>query len=202
MMRRQKRPIPIAVSAHHVHLSPEHVEALFGEGYKLTPAFELSQPGQYACEETVTLVGPRREIPRVRVLGPPRGETQVEISRTEEFQLGINAPVRMSGDLEGTPGLIIRGPKGEVKLDKGVIIAHRHIHMSPEDALLFGLKDKDVVMVRVEGDRELIFGDVIVRVHPNFRLEMHVDTDEGNAAQLGPNAIGYLEGIQRRGANE
>jgi acetate kinase len=136
------------------------------------------------------------------VLGPPRGETQVEISRTEEFQLGINAPVRMSGDLEGTPGLIIRGPKGEVKLDKGVIIAHRHIHMSPEDALLFGLKDKDVVMVRVEGDRELIFGDVIVRVHPNFRLEMHVDTDEGNAAQLGPNAIGYLEGIQRRGANE
>lgn len=202
MMRRQKRPIPIAVSAHHVHLSPEHVEALFGEGYTLTPAFELSQPGQYACEETVTLVGPRREIPRVRVLGPPRGETQVEISRTEEFQLGINAPVRMSGDLEGTPGLIIRGPKGEVKLDKGVIIAHRHIHMSPEDALLFGLKDKDVVMVRVEGDRELIFGDVIVRVHPNFRLEMHVDTDEGNAAQLGPNAIGYLEGIQRRGANE
>lgn len=202
MMKRQKRPIPIAISAHHVHLSPEHVEALFGKGYQLTPRAELSQPDQYACEEMVTLVGPKSEIPRVRVLGPARGETQVEIARTEEFALGINAPIRMSGDLDGTPGLVIRGPKGEIKLDKGVIVAQRHIHMPPEDALLFGLRDKDIVMVRVEGDRELIFGDVIVRVSPKYRLEMHVDTDEGNAAELGPNAVGYLEGIQRRGANE
>jgi len=202
MMKQQRRPIPIAVSAHHVHLSPEHVEALFGEGHQLTPRSDLSQPGQYACEETVTLVGPRRDIPRVRVLGPPRKETQVEISRTEEFQLGINAPVRMSGDLDGSPGLILRGSAGEVKIEQGVICAQRHIHMTPEDALLFGLQDKDVVMVRVEGDRELIFGDVMVRVHPDYRLEMHVDTDEGNAAELSPGAVGYLEGIQRRGSRE
>ena len=202
MMKQQKRPIPISTSAHHVHLSQEHVEQLFGPGHRLTPRSDLAQPGQYACEEAVTLVGPRREIARVRVLGPVRSETQVEISRTEEFMLGINAPVRMSGDLDGTPGLIVRGPAGEIKLEKGVIIAHRHIHMTREDALLFGLKDKDMVMVRVEGDRELIFGDVMVRVHPSYKLEMHVDTDEGNAAQLGPDAVGYLEGIQRRGANE
>jgi len=202
MMRQQERPIPISISAHHVHLSQEHVEALFGPGHQLTPLTDLAQPGQYACEETVTLIGPRREIPRVRVLGPARGETQVEISRTEEFVLGINAPVRMSGDLDGTPGLVLQGPAGEVKLDKGVIIAHRHVHMTPEDALLFGLKDRDMVMVRVEGDRELIFGDVAVRVNPAYALEMHVDTDEGNAAQLGPDAVGYLEGIQRRGAQE
>ena len=168
----------------------------------MTPCSDLSQPGQYACDETVALVGPRREIPCVRVLGPARKESQVEISRTDEFQLGINAPVRMSGDLEGSPGLILRGPAGDVKLDQGVIIAHRHIHMTPEEALLFGLQDKDVVMVRVEGARELIFGDVMVRVNPSFKLEMHVDTDEGNAAELSQGAVGYLEGIQRRGANE
>jgi acetate kinase len=202
MMKQQRRPIPVAVSAHHVHLSQAHVEQLFGPGYKLTPRADLSQPGQFACEEMVTLVGPRREIPNVRVLGPVRKQTQVEISRTEEFQLGISAPVRMSGDLDGSPGLVLRGPAGEVKLESGVIIAHRHIHMTPEDAQLFGLQDKDVVMVRVEGARELIFGDVIVRVSPDYALEMHVDTDEGNAAELTRGAIGYLEGIQRRGANE
>lgn len=202
IMKQQRRPIPIAVSAHHVHLSQEHVDTLFGPGYQLSPRSELSQPGQYACEEAVTLVGPRREIPRVRVLGPTRKETQVEISRTEEFHLGLNAPVRMSGDLDGSPGLTLQGPAGEIKLEQGVICAHRHIHMTPEDALLFGLQDKDVVMVRVEGDRELIFGDVIVRVHPDFKLEMHVDTDEGNAAELSPGAVGYLEGIQRRGSKE
>jgi acetate kinase len=202
MMKQQKRPIPVAVSAHHVHLSKEHLEALFGPGHRLTPRSDLSQPGQYACEEAVNLVGPRREIPRVRVLGPTRDGTQVEISRTEEFQLGINAPVRMSGDLDGSPGLVLKGPAGEVKLDQGVIIAQRHVHMTPEDALLFGLQDKDVVMVRVEGQRELIFGDVMVRVNPEYALEMHVDTDEGNAAELSEGAVGYLEGIQRRGANE
>ena len=202
MMKQQKRPIPISISAHHIHLSQADVETLFGADHQLTPRADLAQPGQFACEETVTLVGPRREIPRVRVLGPVRKETQVEISRTEEFMLGVNAPVRMSGDLDGSPGLILRGPEGEIKLDKGVIIAQRHIHMTPEDALLFGLKDKDMVMVRIEGDRELIYGDVMVRVNPSYKLEMHVDTDEGNAAQLGADAVGYLEGIQRRGANE
>ena len=202
MMKQQRRPIPIAVSAHHVHLSQRDVETLFGPGHRLTPRSDLSQPGQYACDEAVALVGPRREISSVRVLGPTRKESQVEISRTEEFQLGISAPVRMSGDLAGSPGLVLKGTAGEVKLDKGVIIAHRHIHMTPEDALLCGLQDQDVVMVRVEGGRELIFGDVMVRVNPEFALEMHVDTDEGNAAELSRGAVGYLEGIQRRGANE
>ncbi|MBN1582473.1 MAG: acetate/propionate family kinase [Anaerolineae bacterium] len=195
----QHIPIPIGVSAHHVHLSQEHLEALFGAGHELTPRSPLNQPDQYACEEQVTLVGPKNNIPRVRVLGPVRSQTQVEISRTEEFQLGINAPVRMSGDLHGTPGLILQGPAGQVKLEEGVICAQRHIHMTPEDALRFGLRDHDVVRVRVEGrDRELIFGDIGVRVNPKYELEMHLDTDEANAAQLSTGAIGYLDSIQKR----
>lgn len=195
----QHIPIPIGVSAHHVHLSPEHLEALFGQGYQLTPRAPLSQPGQYACEEQVDLVGPRGRIERVRVLGPVRSRTQVEISRTEEFRLGLDAPVRMSGDLSGSPGTILEGPRGQVRLEEGVICAQRHIHMTPEDALRFGLREGDVVSVRVEGERGVIFGDVAIRVSPKYKLEMHLDTDEANAAQVSTGDISYLESIQRRG---
>jgi acetate kinase len=195
----QHIPIPIGVSAHHVHLSQDHLEELFGQGYELTPRAPLSQPGQYASEEQVNLVGPRGRIDRVRVLGPVRGSTQVEISRTEEYRLGIDAPVRMSGDLGGSPGLILEGPESQIRLNEGVICAQRHIHMTPEDALHFGLRDGDVVSVRIEGERSVVFGDIAVRVSPKYQLEMHLDTDEANAAQISNGDVGYLESIQRRG---
>jgi acetate kinase len=195
----QHIPIPIGVSAHHIHLSQEHLEDLFGSGYELTPRAPLSQPGQYASEELLNLIGPRGRIERVRVLGPVRSSTQVEISRTEEYRLGIDAPVRMSGDLGGSPGLILEGPKGQIKLTEGVICAQRHIHMTPEDALHFGLRDGDIVSVRVEGERSVVFGDIAVRVSPKYKLEMHLDTDEANAAQISNGDVGYLESIQQRG---
>jgi acetate kinase len=196
----QHIPIPIGVSAHHIHLSQEDLEKLFGPGHELTPLAPLNQPDQYACEEQVSLVGPKGRIDRVRVLGPVRSQTQVEISRTEEFRLGIDAPVRLSGDLRGSPGLIVEGPKGQIKMEEGVICARRHIHMTPEDALRFGLRDQDVVGVRVEGERGVIFGDIVVRVNPKFELEMHLDTDEANAAQVSTGDVGYLESIQGRGS--
>jgi len=194
----QHIPIPIGVSAHHIHLSTEHLEALFGAGHELTPLAPLAQPGQFASEEQLSLIGPRGRIDRVRVLGPVRAKTQVEISRTEEYRLGIDAPVRMSGDLRGSPGLILEGPEGQVRLEEGVICAQRHMHMTPEDALRFGLRDGDVVSIRVEGERSVVFGDVAIRVSPKFKLEMHLDTDEANAAQVSNGDFGYLESIQRR----
>jgi acetate kinase len=194
----RSKEIPLSISAHHVHLSRADFEALFGAGKTLTPRVELSQPGQFAAAETVNLIGPKGKVENVRILGPFRKETQVEISRTEEFKLGIDAPVRNSGDIEGTPGVILEGPKGQVKLAQGVICARRHIHMSPEEALSMGLRDHDVVMVKVKGVRELIFGDVLVRVHPQYTLDMHLDTDEGNAAQVSKGAYGIVEAIQHR----
>ena len=186
------------MSAHHVHLAPDHVEALFGKGHELTHLKDLSQPGQYACDEVVALVGPRGRVERVRVLGPARKNTQVEISMTEQFQLGIAPPIRASGDIEESPGVTIEGPEGSVTIDKGVICAMRHIHMAPDDALQLGLRDRDVVMVRVKGERELIFGDVLVRVHPEYRLALHLDTDEGNSANIKTGDTGYVERIQSR----
>jgi acetate kinase len=149
--------------------------------------------------EQVRLIGPRGNIDRVRVLGPARSQTQVEISRTEGYRLGIQAPVRMSGDLDGTPGLILEGPAGQVELKNGAIYAQRHMHMTPTDARKLGLESGDVVRVRVEGERELIFGDVAVRVSPKFKLEFHLDTDEANAAELNTGDVAYLDGIQKRG---
>jgi propanediol utilization protein len=184
--------VPINTSVRHVHLSREHVTDLFGADHQLTFRAELSQPGQFACEETVVLVGPKGEIPKVRVLGPERPETQVEISRTDEFVLGIDAPIRASGELNDTPGLELKGPRGSVELGRGVIQAQRHIHMSPEDAARFGVKDRAWVMVRVGGDRGIIFDDVLVRVSDRFRLDMHLDADEANAADLHPGATGIL----------
>jgi acetate kinase len=190
-------PVPIEVSAHHVHLSHEHVEALFGPGHALTPTFELSQPRQFACKETVNLVGPKGRVDRVRVLGPTRKETQVEISMTEQFKLGIHPPIRESGDLENTPGIVIEGSAGSVTLAHGVICALRHIHLPPEDALKFGLRDKFRVRIRVEGERELVFGDVLIRINPNYKLAMHIDTDEANAANIKNGAVGFIDAVQR-----
>jgi acetate kinase len=192
-------PIPIGVSAHHVHLSQQDVEKLFGQGHTLTPKLPLAQPGQFACEEQVRLIGPRGSIDRVRVLGPARNESQVEISRTEGYRLGINAPVRMSGDLDGTPGLTLEGPAGQAELRNGVIYAQRHLHMTPTDARKLGLQSGDVVRLRVEGEREVVFGDVAVRVSPKFKLEFHLDTDEANAADMNTGDVAYLDGIQKRG---
>lgn len=195
---RQHRPIPVEVSAHHVHLQSEHVDILFGPGHELTVKSDLSQPGQFACEERVDLIGPRGSVERVRVLGPTRRQTQVEISRTEEFKLGIDAPVRASGDLKGSPSLVLKGSKGSVRIKEGVICALRHIHMSPEDALGYGLRDRDMVRVKVEGERPLSFGGVLVRVNPQYRLAMHVDTDEGNAAELNTGESGFIESVEER----
>ena len=177
--------IPIAISARHVHLTDEAVATLFGPGHQLTPRAPLSQPGQFACEETVTVVGPRRRLERVRVIGPTRPGCQVEVSRTDEFFLGVDAPVRNSGDTKNSPGCTLIGPAGSLTLTEGLICARRHIHMHPDDAERFGVRDRDVVEVAVDSDgRDLIFGDVLVRVKPSYRLEMHLDTDEANAAEL------------------
>ncbi len=192
--------IPVAVSARHVHLTQEHVEALFGEGHTLTERNPLSQPGQFACDEVVTIVGPKREIEKVRVLGPTRSATQVEISRTDEFALGIDAPVRASGDTKNSPGILLRGPAGDVRLKQGLICAWRHIHMTPEDALRFNVSDRDVVDVAVQSNgRDLVFGDVLVRVKESYKLEMHIDTDEANAANLSRGATGALVGVNGEG---
>lgn len=192
-------PILIEVSAHHIHLAQEHVEALFGTGHQLTKHADLSQPGQYACKEQLTIVGPKGRIERVRVLGPARKATQVEIAMTEQFKLGIHPPIRESGDIKGSPGCTIEGPAGSVAIDEGVICALRHVHMTPADALRYGLKDKATVRVRVPGDRELLFGDVRIRVDASFALAMHIDTDEANAADLRTGARGFIDGIQQEG---
>jgi len=195
----KQQPIPVEVSAHHIHLTQEHVEALYGDGHRLTKHADLSQPGQYASKEQLTIVGPKGRIERVRVLGPPRKFTQVEIAMTEQFKLGVHPPIRESGDIEGTPGCTLEGPAGSIQLDRGVICALRHVHMTPEDALRYGVRDKSVVRVRVSGDRELIFGDVLVRVDPSFALAMHIDTDEANAANVQTGALGHIDGIQTEG---
>ena len=192
----KQQPFLVEVSAHHIHLTQEHVEALFGPGHQLTRLSELSQPGQYACKEQLSIVGPKGRIDRVRVLGPARKYTQVEIAMTEQFKLGVHPPIRESGDIADTPGCTLEGPAGKVELDRGVICALRHIHMTPEDALRYGVRDKALVRVRIAGDRELVFGDVLVRVDPNFALAMHIDTDEANAAHVKTGAQGYIDGIQ------
>ena len=190
----------VEVSAHHIHLTQEHVEALFGKGHQLTKHADLSQPGQYACKEQLTVIGPKGKIERVRILGPARKYTQVEIAMTEQFKLGIHPPIRESGDIANTPGCTLESPIGRVEIDTGVICAMRHIHMSPRDALRYGVRDKSFVRVRVAGDRELVFGDVLVRVDPNFKLAMHIDTDEANAANIGAKgAQGFIDGIQTGG---
>lgn len=177
--------VPVGISNRHIHLSEQDLETLFGAGYQLTIRNDLSQTGQFAAEETVTIEGPKSSMQNVRILGPTRKETQLEVSRTDSFALGVKPPVRDSGFLEGSPGITLIGPKGKVTLDKGVIIAQRHIHMTETNAESFGVKDKDLVSVRVGGERGVIFENVLVRVRNDFVLEMHMDTDEANAAILG-----------------
>jgi acetate kinase len=185
--------IPVAISARHVHLTQETLDQLFGKGYELKVKKWLSQPNQFAAEETVTVVGPKNRIERVRILGPLRSKDQIEISRTDEFFLGLDAPVRESGKVSNTPGCKLIGPAGSLDLQEGVICAWRHIHMTPKDAVIFGVQDQDIVEVSVGGaERSLTFGNVLIRVSDKYLLEMHIDTDEGNAAEIKPGATGAL----------
>jgi len=174
--------VPIGVSARHVHLTRDVLESLFGPGYELTPMRKLSQPGEFAAEETVTIVGPKGAIERVRLLGPLRKFTQVELARSDGLRLGLDLPVRRTGDLAGSPGITLVGPRGTVVLSEGAIRATRHIHMTPGDAERFGLRDGQVVRARIEGPRSLVFENVLVRVSSRFVLDFHIDTDDANAA--------------------
>ncbi len=188
--------IPVGVSVRHVHLSRADCDVLFGVGYDLAMRRPVSQPGQFVCRETVDLVGPKGELSRVAIINPLRKETQIEVSKTDAFTLGVAAPLRESGKLDGTPGITLRGPVGTVAVAKGVIMAHRHVHMNPAEATSFGVKDGAVIRVRVEGDRETVFGDVLVRVRDDFALDMHVDTDEANAAGINNDSVVAFDGRQ------
>jgi len=172
------------VSNRHLHLSQEDLELLFGAGASLTVMRDLGQPGQYACEEQVNLIGPKNTLRNVRVLGPVRRQTQVEVSLTDSFTLGIKPPLRDSGDLAASATLILEGPAGRLDLSEGVILAKRHVHFHPDDASILGIKDKDIIKVAIEGERGLVFDNVLARVHESYALEFHVDTDEANAAML------------------
>ena len=174
--------ILVETSARHVHLSQEDLETLFGKGATLTNKKDLSQPGQFACAERVNLVGPKKELANVSILGPVRPKTQVEVSYTDARTLGVAAPLRESGDVAGTPGLKLVGPAGEVELTEGVMVAKRHIHMTPEDAERLGVENGEIVSVKIESERTATLGDVVIRVSPKFALAMHIDTDESNAA--------------------
>ncbi|HEY6644949.1 acetate/propionate family kinase [Povalibacter sp.] len=179
--------IPIEISVRHAHLTQATIEKLFGTGYQLQPRTDLSQPGQYAAAESVTLIGPRGRIGNVRLMAPPRDADQVEISRSDEFILGVDAPVRISGDLRNTPGITLEGPAGRATIPSGVICARRHIHMNPDDARRLGVRDHESVQVRIDsGGRDLVFSDVSVRVADEFELRLHLDTDEANAAGVQP----------------
>ena len=181
--------VKIGLSNKHLHLSEEHIEALFGKGHQLTTTKPLVQPGQFACEEKVDIVGPKNTLKGIRVLGPARKETQVELAMTDARTIGIKAPVRESGKLEGTPGCKIVGPCGEIEIDHGVIVALRHVHLNDQQAAEAGVKDGDVVSIKIEGERGLIFDNVLVRAGSKHEREVHLDTDEGNAAGCGPDSV-------------
>ena len=181
----------VEASGRHVHLSRKELDALFGTGYELTKAKDLSQPGQYASKERLTVVGPKGAFHNVVILGPVRKESQVEVSLTDCLKLGVKAPIRESGDIEGTPGIVLVNGDKSVSLDKGLIVAKRHVHMTPEDAEKLGVKNHDIVKVKVEGARPLIFDDVVIRVSPKFATYMHIDYDEANAC-------GFSKGIRGR----
>jgi putative phosphotransacetylase len=187
-----KLEVPIAVSNRHIHLSKEHVERLFGRNYQLNKLKDLSQPGQFACKETVTLIGPKGKIEKVRVLGPARGDTQIEVSLFDGYTLGITPPIKDSGDIEGTPSVIIQGPRGQLTVPKGLICAARHIHMNRDDASFFNVTNGQRVQVKVTGQRGVIFDNVLIRVSPKYKLEMHIDVDEANAAQIKNGQLGKI----------
>ncbi len=180
--------IPVGISNRHVHLSQADLDTLFGAGYQLTPIKDLSQPGQFACSETVTICGPKGAIEKVRVLGPVRSKSQIEILAGDGFKLGVKAPAKLSGDLAGTPGITIVGPKGTVNTQEGVIVAQRHIHMTPQDAAQYGVHDGQIVQIRVEGPRGGVYGNVAIRATDTSALECHIDTEEANAMGVGSSA--------------
>ncbi len=183
----------VETSARHVHVTQETLEILFGKGHELTHKKDLSQPGQFACEERVTVVGPKKSLERVSILGPVRNADQVELSLSDARSIGVAAPVRESGDVAGSAPCKLVGPCGEVEISEGVIAAKRHIHATPEDAEKLGVKDKEIVSVKIDTDgRSLVFGDVVVRVSPKFALAMHIDTDESNAAGCGREVYGEI----------
>lgn len=188
-----KNEVLVETSARHLHVTQGDLETLFGKGYELTNKKDLSQPGQFACNERVDVVGPKKTLPGVTILGPVRSATQIELSMTDARSIGVTAPIRESGDVAGSAPCKLVGPKGEVTLSEGVIVAKRHIHMTPADAEAFGVKDRDVVSVKVDSaERSLTFGDVVVRVSDKFALAMHIDTDESNAAGVAPGTMGEV----------
>ena len=184
----------VETSARHVHVTREALDILFGEGYELTVKKELSQPGQFASNERVAVIGPKGSFPAVSILGPVRPENQVELSLTDARSIGVTAPVRESGDIKDSGACILKGPEGEVELKEGVIVAKRHIHLDPATAEQFGLKDKQIVSVKVGENtgRATTFGDVVIRVSPSYAPAMHIDTDESNAACLGGTVDGEI----------
>jgi putative phosphotransacetylase len=184
--------VPVGLSNKHLHLCEKDLEILFGKGYQLTPFKPLKQPGQFASEERVDIVGPKGTLKGIRILGPVRPETQIELAMTDARTIGINAPVRESGKLTGTPGIKLVGPKGEVEIDHGVIVALRHVHLSPAQAKEAGVKDKQIVSIRVGGERGLVFNNVLVRSGNGHEAEIHFDTDEGNAAGLKNGDLGEI----------
>lgn len=190
------KQVPIAVSNRHVHLSPEHVERLFGRGHELKKQKDLSQPNQFAAKETVTLIGPKGRIPNVRVLGPARGKTQVEISLFDGYGLGVTPPIRQSGNLAGSESITIMGPRGQIKVEESLICASRHIHMHPDDGERFGVKAGDMVDIKVDGPRGITYSNVLIRVSPKYKLEMHIDLDEANAANIKNGQLGEIIAIR------
>lgn len=188
-----EKTVLIETSARHVHVTKETLEILFGAGYQLTKKKDLSQPGQFACEERVQVIGTKGSFPAVSILGPERPENQVEISASDARSIGVVAPVRESGDIAGSGACKLVGPKGEVELKEGVIVAKRHIHMTPEDAEKYGVQDKQVVSVEIKSaERSLMFGDTVVRVSPKYALAMHIDTDESNAVMAPAGTLGTI----------
>lgn len=184
--------VPVGISNRHLHVSQKDLAILFGEGYELKSFKPLSQPGQFAAEEQVTISGPKGSIAKVRILGPIRSQTQVEISRTDSFVLGITPPVRDSGSLVDSAPVTIEGPKGKIELTEGAIIAQRHLHLHTTEAAEMGLKDKDIISVKFDGPRAVVFNNVLVRAHQNFAKDLHIDTDEANAAGLSNGNLGTV----------
>lgn len=190
-----EKTVLIETSARHVHVTQEALETLFGASYTLTKKKDLSQPGQYACEERVQVIGEKGSFPAVSILGPVRPASQVELSASDARTIGVQAPVRESGDIAGSGACRLVGPKGEVELKEGVIVAKRHIHMTPQDAEAYGVEDKQIVSVKIESEeRSLVFGDTVVRVSPKFKLAMHIDTDESNAVLAPAGTFGVILG--------
>ncbi len=187
-----QHPVPVAVSARHCHLSKTDLEALFGTGYELTKKADLSQPGQFAANETVTIIGSRGSIPNVRILGPTRNLTQVEVSKTDAIKLGLHPPIRESGDIQGSSPVTILGPKGSIYVKEGLIIAQAHIHMTPHDAEIYHVENGEYVRIAIENERPITFDKILIRVSPAYKLEMHIDTDEANACLMATGGTGRL----------